>query len=477
MIDSLDLLSGRRPADDVIVEPSAGRVHSATAVRHLGSVFAGQLPGAGKCLVQLVADHSVDMVAVYLECLRLGHAVILVDQRLSGERLCAVRDAFQPDVVVDSAAEPAATARLSTAEYSLAASVGKATVLVRRDRSPAPLPPALAVMLATSGSLGNFRFVCLTFENLASNARAVGQVLGLRPDDRGALCLPLAYSYGLSVLNSHLATGGAVVLLDGAPSSLAFWRQFDATGCTTFAGVPETYRILAGIGHRIAAHPALRLATQAGGRMPEPLALSTAMTLADAGKELALMYGQTEATARITCQRGAEVLRSPGSVGTVIPGSRIWTAGPDGTRCPDGEAGEIILAGPGIMLGYACGRSDLLTLPPESPASLHTSDLGFLRDGRLYIVGRRGRLAKPLGVRVQLDEVEAEFATLGPAAAVAGADEVVTVYVEGSAHTYRSAYRAVLAAYALPPSTVRVTPIAKIPRTLTGKVAYAKLRT
>jgi long-chain acyl-CoA synthetase len=477
MIDSLDLLSGRRPADDVIFEPSAGRVHSAAAMRHLGSVFARQLPGAGKRLVQLVAGRSVDMVAVYLECLRLGHAVILVDQRLSGERLCAVRDAFQPDVVVDSVADPAAAARLSTAEYTLAAPVGRATVLVRRGRSPGPLPRTLAVMLATSGSLGGLRFVCLTFENLASNARAVGQVLGLRPDDRGALCLPLAYSYGLSILNSHLATGGAVVLLDGTPSSLAFWPLFDVARCTTFAGVPETYRILARIGHRLAAHPALRLATQAGGRMPEPLVLSTATALADAGKELAIMYGQTEATARIACQRGADVLRSPRSVGTVIPGSQIWTVGPDGTHCQDGETGEIILAGPGIMLGYTHGRGDLLTLPTEPLATLHTGDLGILRDSMLYIVGRRGRLAKPLGVRVQLDEVEAEFAALGPAAAVAGADEVVTVYVEGSARTYRSAYRAVLAAYALPPSAVRVTPIATIPRTLTGKVAYAQLRT
>lgn len=477
MIDSLDLLSERRPVDDVIFEPAAGRAHPVAALRQLGSAFAGQLPGAGKCLVQLVADHSVDMVAIYLECLRLGHAVILVDQRLSAERLCAVRDAFQPDAVVDWAAEPATAARLSTAEYRLAAPVGRAAVLVRRSHSPGPPPRNLAVMLATSGSLGGFRFVCLTYENLASNARAVGQVLGLRPDDRGALCLPLSYSYGLSILNSHLASGGAVALLDGTPSSLAFWPRFDEARCTTFAGVPETYRILAGIGHQLAAHPALRLATQAGGRMPEPLVLSTATALADAGKELAVMYGQTEATARIACHRGADVLRSPGSVGTAIPGSQIWTAGPDGTRCQDGEIGEIVLAGPGIMLGYARGRSDLLTLPPEPAATLRTGDLGCLRDSMLYIAGRRGRLAKPLGVRVQLDDVEAEFAALGPAAAVAGADEVVTVYVEGSARTYRPAYRAVLAAYSLPPSAVRVAPVARIPRTLTGKIAYAQLRT
>ncbi|MGB6164845.1 MAG: AMP-binding protein [Pseudonocardiaceae bacterium] len=471
MTDSLDMLAGRSATDEIIVEPASGVAHTAAALRRLGTAFAARLSGTGKLLVHLIAERSVESIAVYLECLRLGHAVLLVDPRLRNDRQVAVRDSFQPDVIVDTRG----VSSLARPDYSAVAPLGTTTILVRRGGASSSVPRPVAVLLATSGSVGGFRLVCLSYANLASNASAIGQALDLRPNDRGALCLPLAFSYGLSVLNSHLTSGGSVAVMNTAPTSLAFWPLFEAAGCTTFAGVPETYRILDAIGHRLADHPTLRLATQAGSRMSEPLVVRTATGLVEAGKDFAVMYGQTEATARIACQCGSDVLRSPRSVGTVIPGSRLWTVRPDGSPQGDDEPGEIVLAGPGVMLGYAYSRNDLSTVPHEPSPNLRTGDLGYLSDGRLHIVGRLGRLAKPFGVRVQLDDVEADFTAVGPAAVVTGDDETIVVYVEGSPATYRTAYRTILASYALPPSVVRVVPVDRIPRTISGKIAYSQL--
>ncbi|GLL02123.1 AMP-binding protein [Dactylosporangium matsuzakiense] len=476
MIDSLDLLAGRRPGDRVVFEPAAGGVHSVRALRRLGAALSGQLHGSGKLLVLIVTGQSVDAIAAYVECLRLGHSVMLADGRLPQGKLHEMCDLFQPDAVV--IAEVGADGpRIHSAQYHPGAPIGRSAVLLRRVRNAAPPPSAPLLLLSTSGSLGEFRFVCLTATNVASNASAVAQTLAVGPEDRGALSLSLAHSYGLSILNSHLMAGGAVVLPGTTPSSRAFWPMFDRARCTTFAGVPETYRILEAVGHPLPDLPTLRLATLAGGRMPEARVIRFAEMLAGRGKELAVMYGQTEATARITCHRGDEVLRAPRSAGTAIPGSSVAVTGPDGARCPDAETGEIVLTGPGVMLGYARARPDLDALPDRPPPELRTGDLGHLLHDRLYVTGRSARLAKPLGVRVSLDEVEEVFANHGPAAVVVDGDEVITAYVEHAPANYRPAYRAVLTAYRLPPAALRVTRIDAIPRTVTGKIAYAQLYT
>jgi acyl-coenzyme A synthetase/AMP-(fatty) acid ligase len=289
------------------------------------------------------------------------------------------------------------------------------------------------------------------------------------------MSLPMAYCYGLSVLNSHLKTGGSVALIDEAPTGGAFWRWFDAAAGTTFAGVPETYRLLAAAGERLVGHRTLRLATLSGGRFPEERVREWASGFTAAGMEFAMMYGQTEATSRISSHRGTEVLAACRSVGYPLQGVRLWIESEDGLPVAEGGHGEIALGGNTIMLGYVHSRTDLQRLPPSSPPTRHTGDLGYLVDGRLYVTGRLHRVAKPMGVRVQLDEVEVAFQTLGPAAAMSDAEDRVIVYVEGSLADYRPVYRQLLAAYRLPPGAVRLVRVDALPRTVAGKVAYGEL--
>ena len=474
----IELLADRSPSDLVLTDAGAGVAYSATTLRELGDQLTPHLATNRKTLVHLMAGPCVEAIAAYLACLRLGHAVIVTDSRLDTDHQKNVIAGLRPDVVVDARGRHGPGGAQAAAGYRTASLVGTAGVLVRQDDhddDALPVPDSLAVLLATSGSLDGSRLVCLSYDNVVSNALAIGQALALSPEDRAALTLPVAHSYGLSVLNSHLLAGGSLALPQIVPSNTRFWDVFGRLGCTTFAGVPDNYRILSAMGVRFADQPSLRLATVAGGALSEPLVLEIGEELLNAGKDLAVMYGQTEATARIACHRGPDVLRFPTSVGPAVPGSTVWIESPDGSPLEDGDTGEILLRGPGIMLGYASTREELAAIPENSPTTMRTGDLGYLAQGRLHVTGRLSRLIKPLGVRVQLDEIEEAFATVGPAAVVAGEGETLIVYVEADPAAYRGVYRTVLADYALPPTVVRIEPIARIPRTYSGKVSYAEL--
>ncbi|WP_406120421.1 AMP-binding protein [Streptomyces canus] len=469
-----DPLAGRRGDETVVRCPDGpGDLRPADVDRFEAVFDVSTSASDRKLLVLVVVDLTPTTMAAYLHCMRAGHAVILLDARFGDAHIARVLDEFRPDTVVCGSAH--AKALHDAPAYELRAAFEDTALLRRRRPQPGLTHPLLAVLLATSGSLGPFRFACLTYSGLEHNARAIATALGLGSDDTGALYLSMGYSYGLSVLNSHLAAGGDLTVVRRPPTSVDHWKVFDEGGCTTFAAVPETYRLLAASRHDLTAHPALRLAAQAGGRLAEDLVRQYAGALLDSGREFAVMYGQTEATARIACHKGADVLRHPRSVGGPIPGVTLRIDDGSGRAVPEGQEGQIMVSGPGTMLGYARCREDLGALPGCPIASLPTGDLGRLSVGRLYVTGRMARIAKVHGVRVSLDEMEQFFTAVGPAAVVSDDDERVLVYVEGPVAKYRAARREALTLYGLPPATVRVLQIPAIPRTVSGKVAYGRL--
>ncbi len=474
VVESLDLLSGQDRDNAVLTFPEAGRCYDRAELKDLCHVFDSVIATARQKLsVLIIADLSAVAIAAYLECLRTGHAAILLDSRFDHDKRSALLESFRPDVVVLQSSS--ATAHPMSADYDVGGTIGAHLVLRRRQSEP-PVPhPQLAVLIATSGSLGAFRLVCLTYSGLGHNGSSIAAALGLLSTDRAALSLSMGYSYGLSILNSHLISGGSVAILKHAPTSLDHWRLFDLARCTAFAAVPETYRLLDAARHDLAGHPTLRLATQAGGRLAETLVRRFGATLSEAGREFAVMYGQTEATARIACHKGAEVLEYPRSVGRAIPGVGVRIEDSSGRAVADGLGGQIVVSGPGTMLGYAHRREDLADLPDRPIPTLHTGDLGYLSGGRLHVTGRLTRFAKPIGVRIQLDEVEEFFSCIGPAAAVCDNLERIIVYVERPVVDYRAAYREVLRTYVLPPAMLRVQQVTTIPRTVSGKVAYNQL--
>ena len=392
-------------------------------------------------LVLVAGANAVEPIVAYLAALAGGHPVLLApgDRPEVLERMV---ETYDPDVVA--------------AESSIAE---------RREGTAHELDPELALLLSTSGSSGSPKLVRLSRENVESNAEAIGAYLQIRSTDRAATTLPMHYCYGLSVVNSHLARGAALVLSDLSVVDGCFWELFRRERATSFAGVPYTFELLERVGFAELDLPHLRYVTQAGGRMaPEQVARWAAHGRAH-GWDLFVMYGQTEATARMAYLPPDLACAHPAAIGVPIPGGSFSIAPVDGTA---DDVGELIYSGPNVMLGYAYSPADLAL--GRTIESLRTGDLARRgADGLYEIVGRRSRFVKVLGLRIDLDRTEA---LLG--AACAGDDERLVVALEDERDPAAVRQRATQE-LGVPARAMRVLRVAELPRLPSGKPDHAAI--
>ncbi len=405
--------------------------------------FAERL-GTTRRLVQLAADNTVDSIVAYLAALRGRHPVILGPAG-DGRALDALTAFYDPDMVVVDG-----------------------DVVSRREGTAHDLHPELAVLLSTSGSTGTPKLVRLSHDNLTSNAAAIAEILSIVPDDRAIATLPMQYCYGLSVINSYLLAGAGIVLTDLSVVDRCFWSLARDARVTSFAGVPHTFELLDRVGFTGNELPTLRYVTQAGGRMPPERVCHYAELGARNGWDLVVMYGQTEATARMAYLPPALARTHPRAIGVAVPGGElsISSAGADGV-------GELIYRGPNVMLGYADAPEDLAR--GRTVDELRTGDLASRGDDGLFeIVGRRSRFVKPFGVRVDLDDLERVLASHDITALCTGDDDRLVVAVTSAAAAAASVIDEHLR---LPRSHVSVVTLDELPLFPSGKPDYPALLT
>ncbi|GAA2694054.1 AMP-binding protein [Actinoplanes palleronii] len=327
---------------------------------------------AGERLLFLPMSSTVGSVARYLAALRLDVPVVLLDP-----------DADHTELI----------ARYTTDEVH----------------------PDLALLLTTSGSTGNPKLVRLSRAAVLANAEQVAESLGVTGDDVAITTLPLFYSYGMSVLHSHLLRGATVVLERTGIMQRDFWAAVNEHRVTSMAFVPYQFEMLRRLRFDPATYPSLRTITQAGGRLRTDLVAEFAARMDAAGGRMFVMYGQTEAAPRMATLPPEQITAKLGSVGLPMPGATFTI-----------EDDEVVYRGPNVMMGYAETAADLVK-GDEQGGVLRTGDLGRLDDeGFLFLTGRLKRMGKVFGVRINLDDVEREF----PVTAVAG-DDKLHVFAEG----------------------------------------------
>jgi acyl-coenzyme A synthetase/AMP-(fatty) acid ligase len=381
--------------------------------RRVGEAFPGS-----PSLVFHFAANSLESVLAFLAARTAGHAVALLDAALKPELVGRLVSLYEPDHVSGlPALEVSGYSPVSPGHWRRA-TAGRSAV-----------HPDLAVLLSTSGSTGSPKFVRLSADAVEHNARSVARSLDLSPSERAFATLPLHYSYGMSVLTSHLTAGATVVLSDASVIEPTFWEQFTTHGATSLAGVPYTYQMLDRTGFLDRELPTLRSMTQAGGRLPDRLVAKFHDALSQRGVRFSVMYGQTEAGPRMSCMPPGGLPAKVGSVGRPLEGGTFTIESGDGTPLGAGVEGEVVYRGPNVMMGYATAPEDL-ALGDVSRGVLHTGDLGHLdEDGFLYITGRSKRIGKVFGVRVSLDEVEELVTGLG-AVAVIGTNDRLSIFHE-----------------------------------------------
>jgi acyl-CoA synthetase (AMP-forming)/AMP-acid ligase II len=336
----------------------------------------------------------------------------------------------------------------------------------------------IASIIYTSGTTGKPKGVMLSHENIMANARSIVEYLRLREDDKVMVVLPFCYSYGKSLFTTHLLAGGTVVLENSFMYPNVVFDTMVKEEVTGFAGVPSTFAIMLNRSNfRNYRFPKLRYMTQAGGAMPPQHARQLTQLLPET--KIYIMYGQTEATARLTYLEPDELQKRSGSIGKPIPGVEIEVVQSTGTPAAAGQEGEIVARGKNIMAGYWNDPEETKKVLKEG--RLYTGDLGRMdEDGFLYIVGRRSDIIKSGAHRIspkEIEEVIHEMDEVHEVSVVGAPDNIlgesiraVVVLKEGRAldvHQVQRHCQTKLALFKIPKEVLFVE---ALPKTSSGKV-------
>ncbi|SEF30490.1 Acyl-CoA synthetase (AMP-forming)/AMP-acid ligase II [Amycolatopsis pretoriensis] len=416
------------------------------------------------------ARMSIDLPSVltYLGAFESGRAIALIDPALDADVLAGLVARFRPAAVLSASGD-------APAGYSL-----RGSDWVRDSAEGVTPHPDLAVLLPTSGSTGNPKLVRLSRQAILSNADAIAQVLHIDADEVAPTCLPLHYSYGLSVLNSHLVRDATIVIEPSGVLGRGFWDAVTTYGVTSLSGVPYHYEMLRRLKFDPAKYPTLRTLTQAGGKLRDELVAEFNEKMLAVDGRMYVMYGQTEAAPRMTTVPAEKLAEKLGSAGPALPGGKFAVRRDDGSETTHPKiVGEVVYRGPNVMLGYADDESGLAK-GDECGGVLATGDLGYLdEEGYLFITGRLKRIGKVFGNRVSLDDLEqaARTAAVGidVVAAVPAGDKVV-LFAEGvDKDICKDASRALSERLHLHASGFDVRPIDTVPLLASGKIDYRSL--
>lgn len=334
----------------------------------------------------------------------------------------------------------------------------------------------LALLLTTSGSTGSPKFVRQSYRNVIHNAKSIVEYLELDETERPITTLPMNYTYGLSIINSHLLVGATILVTDRTLIQKEFWSFFRESEATSFGGVPYTYEMLDKLRFYRMNLPTLRTMTQAGGKLLPDLHAKFAKYAEEQGKKFIVMYGQCEATARMGYLPAERAVEKKGSMGIAIPGGKFHLIDVDGKEIKEQfVTGELVYEGENVTLGYAeCG--DDLKKGDERNGILETGDMAqFDEDGFYYIVGRKKRFLKIYGNRVNLDEIDrlikSEF---NIEVASTGVDDHMYIFVTEK-NLAESVKGFVVNKTRLNPAAFKVIVIDVIPKNDSGKTLYKDL--
>ena len=384
--------------------------------------------------------NSIESIVEYLACLEAGAPVVLLDATKDPETIENLRKIYKPG---------------ETKCHS-----------------------DLALCLTTSGSTGSPKLVRLTKRNILANAESIAEYLQIDENERPITMLPMYYSYGLSIINSHLLKGATILLTDKTYAQREFWNFLKENEATSMSGVPYTWELLRRLRFMRMDLPSVKTMTQAGGKLNAEIAKEYIQWAKSQDKRFIVMYGQTEATARMSYLPWEKAEEKYASIGVAIPGGEFSL---ESDQCSafsiqsSVTQGELVYRGPNVSMGYAECAEDLLK-GDENHGILHTGDMARVdEDGYYYITGRKKRFVKIWGNRCNLDQIEQLVKPITTTCACAGVDDHITVFV--TKDELEKDIKDLLAAKTgLNPIAFAVKCIEAIPVKESGKIDYQLLQ-
>ena len=426
-----------------------------------------------KGLLFCLCENRLGSFVGYVSCLERHIPIVLLDGSKDFSVLKKLICIYQPEYVwADNDKVPViggdtiytyATYSLQRVQYET--SVEKPTI--NAD---------LALCLTTSGSTGSPKFVRLSSKNVLANAKSIAEYLEIDENERPVTTLPSYYSYGVSVINSHLIKGATILLTEGTIAQRNFWDFMKKHQATSMAGVPYTYEMLKMLRFFRMDLPHLKTMTQAGGKLNKYIAKEYIEWAQSKGKRFFVMYGQTEATARMSYLPQEHALEKYASIGIAIPEGKFSLIDVNGNLIEEADVdGELVYEGPNVSMGYAECRADLAK-GDENHSVLRTGDVARRdNDGYYYITGRLKRFVKVWGNRCNLDTIEQIVKSVTINCASVGIDDKITVFVTQEGLELRI-INLLVEQTGLNNRAFAVKVIKAIPKSSSGKINYPELQ-
>jgi long-chain acyl-CoA synthetase len=424
----------------------------------------------GRPLVFVVTKNCVESLAGYIGLIRRGAVVALVNHTIHETLFLNLIDKFKPRFIyqpsgflnhIDNWREV-----YRFRSYALLQSGQDFDYKIDENTS---------LLLSTSGSTGSPEVVRLTDRNILSNTSSIADYLHISSKDKAITTMPMSYSYGLSIINSHLYMGASVILTEASVMNRRFWSLLNECAVTTFGGVPYIYEMLSKLKFAQMNVPSIEYITQAGGKLNQTLLKEFSQISKDKSIQFIAMYGQTEATARMSYLPYDKLSTKLGSIGIAIPGGDFWLEDENGGQIQATDIpGELVYRGDNVSLGYAKDYCDL-EKGDVNKGILKTGDVALKdQDGYYYIVGRKKRFLKLFGNRINLDELEQKIRNIGHECACGGTDENLKIF-STDPEADRQIEKYLIELLHINKTGFSIVNIEIIPRNHSGKILYAQL--
>tara|TARA_B100000886_G_C20426910_1_gene494646 strand:- start:12735 stop:14147 length:1413 start_codon:yes stop_codon:yes gene_type:complete len=422
-------------------------------------------------IVILLCNNTYECLLIYLACLKNGSIPLLLSENLCEAHIKEYIKKYLPKYVFS----PKKININKTRNVSFMGNY----LIYEHDNNNFVKNKFLALLLTTSGSTGNPKVVKVSKKNLLSNTLSICKYLNLTENERHMTILPMNYTYGLSCINTFLYSGGSIILNSDAITTKSFWMNIEKNKPTFFSGVPFTYEIISKYFLEKLKDSSIRVFTQAGGKLRNQFLEKFIKFSEENNKEFIVMYGQTEATARMSYLPFSKLKEKIGSIGIAIPGGKFKLRNTYVEHNKKNKIiGELVYVGENVTEGYAHSFEELNELE-EKPNCLNTGDIAWIdKDNYVFLVGRINKFAKISGIRVSLIDIEDFLNNQGFNCAVCSDDIFLRIFIENEKENKIDTIKLkkeISKKMNISSNSLKIKGITKLPRLDSGKVNYQKL--
>jgi len=425
-----------------------------------------------RSVVFLICKNNYEFIISYVSLIRSRAVFFLINNQTVEKKLLNLIDVYKPEFIIAPIDKI-----INNQNFKKIYQIKKKYNLLKINiKKKSKIHKDLALLISTSGSTGTPKFVKLSYSNLHDNAKKIAKSLNIKPIDRPITTMDPSYSYSMSILNSHLISGASIIVTEKSLFEKNFWELLKKKNATTFGGVPFIYNILKKLKFEKFILPSLKYITQAGGKLNNSLISDFIRICKNKKIKLFIMYGQTEASPRMSFLDWKFISKKLGSIGKPLMGGKFFLYDENNKIIyKNNKEGELVYEGKNVMLGYAENLDDLKT-KEKNKSRLFTGDLAKKdKNGFYYITGRKSRYIKIFGTRISLDDVENEINHQGFKCACTGEDDQLKIYISNN-YNSKKLINYIKENFKIKKSNFLLFKISKIPRNNNGKILYSLLK-